>query len=422
MNLVREHRAASVVFILITLFIDSLGFGLVIPILPKLVEQLVGGEISEASFAVGLLTSLYAVMQFFAAPLLGALSDRFGRRPVILLALTSLGVDYVLLSLAPNLWWLVAGRIIAGIGGATITPAGAYIADVSPPDQRASNFGLMGVAFGLGFIAGPALGGVLGDGNLRLPFVVAAGLSLLNVLFGLVVLPESLAPENRRPLVLAQTNPLGALQAVWRNPGVAAVMSVAAATGVAQMGLKSVWVLYTTYRYAWSVADVGISLAVIGLLSIVVQGALVRPAVGRFGEARTLVSALLVTSASFVVFGLATQGWMMYAATAGYCLGVGLLGPAMQGLLSRAVPADEQGLLQGAVASVNTPAAIVGPLLATGLFGYFVAPTAPVALPGAPFFMGGVLCLVSLALAARVAAARTVSRRVALAPKDAAVA
>jgi MFS transporter, DHA1 family, tetracycline resistance protein len=281
MNLFRGRRAASVAFILITLFIDSLGFGLVIPILPKLVEQLVGGEISEASFAVGLLTSLYAVMQFFAAPLLGALSDRFGRRPVILLALTSLGVDYVLLSLAPNLWWLVAGRIIAGIGGATITPAGAYIADVSPADQRASNFGLMGVAFGLGFIAGPALGGVLGVENLRLPFVVAAGLSLLNVLFGLVVLPESLAPENRRPLVLAQTNPLGALQAVWRNPGVAALMSVAAATGVAQMGLKSVWVLYTTYRYAWSVADVGISLAVIGVLSILVQGALVRPAAWR---------------------------------------------------------------------------------------------------------------------------------------------
>ena len=415
-------RRASVAFILITLFIDALGFGLIIPIVPKLVEHLVGGAISEASFVVGLLTSLYAVMQFFSAPVLGALSDRYGRRPVILLALAALSCDYVLLSLAPNIWWLVAGRIIAGIGGATVTPAGAYIADVSPPEKRAANFGLIGVAFGLGFIAGPALGGLLGEGSLRLPFVVAAGLSFANVLFGFVVLPESLPPDNRRPIVPAQANPLGALQAVWRRAGVAALIPVGAATALAQMGLQSVWVLYTTYRYAWSVADVGISLAIVGLLFAAVQGALVRPVVARFGEARTLVGGLVVASVCFVLFGLATEGWMMYAVTAGYCLGLGVVGPAMQGLMSRAVPADEQGLLQGALASVNTAATIVGPLLATSLFGYFVGPTAPVVLPGAPFFMGGVLFLVSLVLALRAASAPTAPIHVArLRPDPAAV-
>ena len=397
-------RRASVTFILITLFIDSLGFGLVIPILPKLVESLVGGAISDASFAVGALTALYAVMQFFAAPVLGSLSDRYGRRPIILLALGSLGLDYVLLAFAPTIWWLVVGRVIAGIGGATFTPAGAYIADVSPPDKRAANFGLVGVAFGLGFIAGPALGGLLGEGNLRLPFLVAAGLSLANFLFGLFVLPESLARENRRPFNLAQANPLGALLAIWRYAGVAALLPVAVATGLAQMGLQSVWVLYTTYRYSWSVSDVGISLAIVGLLSAIAQGALVRPIVGRFGEARTLVGGLGVASITFILFGLATEGWMMYTITAFYCLGLGLCGPAMQGLMSRVVPADEQGLLQGALASVNTAATIVGPLLATGLFGYFVGPTAPFVLPGAPFFMGGLLFLASLAVALRIAA------------------
>lgn len=402
---VSQFRRASVAFILVTLFIDSLGFGLVIPILPKLVERLVGGGISDASFVVGALTALYAVMQLFAAPVLGGLSDRYGRRPVLLLALGSLGLDYVLLSLAPNVWWLVVGRIIAGIGGATFTPAGAYIADVSPPEKRAANFGMVGVAFGLGFIAGPALGGLLGEGSLRLPFVVAAGLSAANFLFGLLVLPESLAPQNRRPFVLSQANPLGALRAVGRYGGVAALLPISIATALAQMGLQSVWVLYTTYRYAWSVSDVGISLAIVGLLFAVAQGALVRPVVARVGEARTLVVGLLVATISFFLFGLATQGWMMYAVTAVYCLGLGLCGPAMQGLMSRAVPPSEQGLLQGALASVNTSATIAGPLLATSLFGYFVSPAAPAPLPGAPFFAGGVLFLLSLAFALRIPAA-----------------
>src|SRR4030081_2949626 len=261
-----RNRQASVVFVLITLFIDILGMGLVIPILPRLVQSMLGGAISDASFVFGLLVAIYSVMQFFCAPILGALSDRFGRRPVILLALAGLGFDYVLLSIAPTIWWLVLGRIVAGIFGATFTPAGAYIADVSPPEKRAANFGLIGVAFGLGFIAGPALGGLLGQTNLRLPFMVCAGLTFLNFLFGWLVMPESLKPENRRPVDWKQTNPLGALQAGWRYRGGAAIVPVYFAASVAQQGLQSVWVPYATYRYNWSVADVGLSLAIVGLL------------------------------------------------------------------------------------------------------------------------------------------------------------
>jgi MFS transporter, DHA1 family, tetracycline resistance protein len=396
-----RKRQASVVFVLITLFIDILGMGLVIPILPRLVQSLLGGAIAESSFVFGLLVSIYAVMQFFCAPVLGALSDRFGRRPVILLALAGLGFDYVLLSLAPDIWWLVLGRIVAGAFGATFTPVGAYIADVSPPEKRAANFGLIGVAFGLGFIAGPALGGLLGQSNLRLPFIVCAGLTFCNFLFGLLVMPESLRTENRRAIDWKQTNPVGALRAVWRYRGVAAMIPVFVVAQLAQQGLQSVWVPYTTYRYGWSVTDVGLSLAIVGLLFAIAQGALVRPMVARLGELRTLITALVVAVLGMLLFGLASQGWMMYAVTALYCLGLGLLNPPVQALMSRSVPANEQGLLQGATTSVMTATAIVGPPVANGLFALFISPSAPVTLPGAPFFLGSLLCLAALWLARR---------------------
>jgi MFS transporter, DHA1 family, tetracycline resistance protein len=396
-----RNRQASVVFVLITLFIDVLGMGLVIPILPRLVQNLVGGAIGEASFVFGLLVAIYAVMQFFCAPVLGALSDRFGRRPVILMALAGLGFDYILLSLAPTIWWLVLGRVVAGIFGATFTPVGAYIADVSPPEKRAANFGLIGVAFGLGFIAGPAVGGLLGETNLRLPFMVCAGLTFLNFLFGLLVMPESLRRENRRAINWTQMNPVGALRAVWRYRAVAAMVPVFLATQIAQQGLQSVWVPYTTYRYGWGVSQVGASLAVVGLLFAFSQGALVRPVVARFGEVRTLIIALVVAVLGMVLFGLASEGWMMYVVTALYCAGLGLLNPSIQGLMSRAVAPNEQGLLQGAVASVMTGTAIVGPPVANGLFALSIGAQSPVQLPGAPFFLGSLLCLTALWLAAR---------------------
>jgi DHA1 family tetracycline resistance protein-like MFS transporter len=401
-----------VVFVLITLFIDMLGMGLVIPILPKLVQSLLGGAIAEASFVYGLLVSIYAVMQFVCAPALGALSDRFGRRPVILLALAGLGFDYVLLTFAPAIGWLVLGRVVAGIFGATYTPAAAYIADVSPPDKRAANFGLIGVAFGLGFIAGPAVGGVLGQSTLRLPFLVCAGLTLVNFLFGLLVMPESLPAEDRRSINWRQANPVGALRAVWQYPGVAALIPVFVAVQLAQQGLQSVWVPYTTYRYGWSVADVGWSLAIVGLLIAFSQGVLVRPVVARLGERRTLMISLTVAVLGMLLFGCAGQGWMMYAVTGLYCLGLGLLNPAAQGLMSRAVPATHQGLLQGALTSVMTGTAIVGPLLANGLFSAFISPLTPVNVPGAPFFVGSLLCLVALLLATRRSTLAPISPRV----------
>jgi MFS transporter, DHA1 family, tetracycline resistance protein len=398
-----RRQRASVVFVLITLFIDVLGMGLVIPILPRLVQNLLGGEAAEASFVFGLLVSIYAVMQFFCAPVLGALSDRFGRRPVILLALAGLACDYVLLSMAPNIWWLVVGRIVAGACGATFTPAGAYIADVSPPEKRAANFGLLGVAFGLGFIAGPALGGFLGATSLRLPFVVCAALTFVNFLFGLLVMPESLRPENRRHINFGQMNPVGAVKAVWRYRGVAAMVPVFAAAQLAQQGMQTVWVPYTTYRFNWDVAGVGLSLAIVGLLFAFSQGVLVRPMVARFGERATLLGSLVVATLGMVLFGLASQGWMMYAVTALYCVGLGLLNPSVQGLMSRTVPANEQGLLQGAMTSVMTGAAILGPLLASGSFALFISPAAPVQLPGAPFFLGSALCACAFWLAWRSA-------------------
>jgi MFS transporter, DHA1 family, tetracycline resistance protein len=342
-----------------------------------------------------------AVVQFFCAPILGALSDRFGRRPVILLALAGLGLDYVLLTLAPDIGWLVVGRVVAGICGATYTPAGAYIADVSPPHRRAANFGLIGVAFGLGFIAGPILGGLLGQADLRLPFMVCAGLTLANFLFGWLVMPESLRPEHRRAVDWSQTNPVGALRAVWRYRSVATILPVFVVAQLAQQSLQSVWVPYTTYRFDWSVTDVGVSLAIVGLLFAVAQGGLVRPIVGRFGELRTLRGALVIAMLGMLLFGLASQGWMMYAVTAVYCLGLGLLNPAAQGLMSRSVPANEQGLLQGAMTSVMTGAAMVAPPVSSGLFALVINPAAPVLVPGAPFFLGGGLCLVALWLASR---------------------
>jgi DHA1 family tetracycline resistance protein-like MFS transporter len=406
-----RHRQASVVFVLIALFIDVLGIGLVIPILPRLVQDLLGASIGQASFVFGLLVAVYAVMQFFCAPVLGALSDRFGRRPVILLALAGLGFDYILLSLAPTIWWLVLGRVVAGIFGATFTPVGAYIADVSPPDKRAANFGLIGIAFGLGFIAGPALGGLLGETNLRLPFVVCAGLTFVNFLFGLLVMPESLKAENRRAINWSQMNPVGALRAVWRYRAVAALVPVFLAAQVAQQGLQSVWVPYTTYRYGWGVTEVGASLAVVGLLFAFSQGVLVRPVVARFGELRTLIIALAVAAGGMVLFGLASQGWMMYAVTALYCLGLGLLNPALQGLMSKSVPGNEQGLLQGAIASVMTGTAVIGPPLANGLFAVSISAQAPVDLPGAPFFLGAIMCTTALVLARRQLQGRRSARR-----------
>ncbi len=393
-------RKPALGFIFVTLFLDILGIGLIIPILPLLVTELQGGNVALASHSVGLLAALYSAMQFLFAPILGSLSDHHGRRPVILGSLFGSGLDYLLLGLAPNLVWFYVGRVVAGITGANITAATAYIADVSPPEKRAANFGLIGAAFGLGFIAGPALGGLLGGYGLRVPFFVAAGLTLANWLYGFFVLPESLAPENRRKFSWARANPVSSLTALRHHPLVLGLAVSFFLTNLANFGLHALWVLYTGHRYDWKPSQVGASLAVVGIMAAIVQGGLARRLIPALGEVRSVTIGYLIGAVSFVGYGLAPEGWMIYAILVFGSLG-GIGGPAAQGLISRNVAANEQGAIQGALASLGSVAGFLGPILSTSLFGYFISPKAPIQLPGVGFFLGALLILTSLAVALR---------------------
>ncbi len=393
-------RKPALIFVFITLFLDILGIGLIIPILPKLVQSFEGGNVSSAAYTVGALSMLYSMMQFLFAPVLGSLSDRYGRRPVILLSLLGSGLDYLLLAFAPSLWWFFLGRIINGISGANITAAGAYIADISPPEKRAANFGIIGAAFGLGFIAGPALGGLLGNVGLRLPFLVAAALSLLNWFYGVFVLPESLAPENRRDFSWQRANPVGSLVALKRYPVVLGLTGTFFLINVGQLMLQSTWVLYTGYRYGWTPKQVGISLAIVGVMAAIVQGGLARRIIPALGERRALMLGLTISSLSMAGYGLATQGWMIYAILVAGSLG-GIGGPAAQGLISRTVAANEQGAVQGALSSLASLAGIVGPPIGASLFGYFISGRSPAHIPGISFFLSAFLIFCALLLAIR---------------------
>ena len=393
-------RKPALGFVFVTLFLDILGIGLIIPILPKLIESLCGGKASSAASIYGALAALYALMQFLFAPVLGSLSDRFGRRTVILGSLLGSGLDYILLAFAPTLPWFFLGRIIAGITGANITATSAYIADVSPPEKRAGNFGLIAAAFGLGFIAGPALGGLLGNVGLRVPFIVAAVLTLLNWVYGFFVLPESLPRDLRRKFSWGRANPVGSLVALKRYPVVLGLAGTFFLVNLAQQAIHSTWVLYTGYRYHWTSKQVGLSLAIVGLMAAVVQGVFARRIIPALGERRAILIGLTNGTLVMIAYGLATQGWMIYVV-----LVVGSLGaiatPAIQGLISRGVPLNEQGAVQGSLASIASVAGIVGPVLATSLFGYFISARAPVHIPGMAFFSGSFLLFCSLLLAAR---------------------
>ncbi len=393
----RHHRPA-LGFIFVTLVIDILGIGIIVPILPKLVEEFQRGSLTAASHTFGWLAALYSLMQFLFAPLLGSLSDRFGRRPVILLSLLGAGLDYFLLAYAPNLTWFFIGRIIAGITGANFAAAAAYIADVSPPEKRATNYGLMGAAFGLGFIIGPALGGLLGEVSLRLPFIVAGGLTLLNWLYGTLVLPESLTRENRRTFSWKRANPVGALLDLRRYPMVLGLSWSFLFISVAHQVFPSIWVLYTGYRFDWTSKEVGLSLALVGLMAALVQGGLTRVVVPKLGEQRAALLGMGITVLSCVAYGLATQSWMVYTTIVWGALG-GLAGPAIQGLVSQQVGPDEQGGVQGSLTSLTSVAGIIGPPIATGLFGYFISSRAPILLPGAAFFCSAVLVVIGMMLA-----------------------
>lgn len=389
---------ARVPVLLVTLTINVIGIGLLMPVLPQLIEEL-AGDISSASVSYGLIIALYAAMQFLFGPLLGALSDRFGRRPIILFALAGLGVHYLLLGLAPTLVWVAIIRAGGGMMGASISAASAYIADITPPERRAQSFGLIGVAFGLGFIIGPALGGVLGEIGLRVPFYAAAGLCAANFALAWFYLPESLRPENRRAFRLRDANPVGAFILISRYAAVVALIAVFAFTQLAERALESTWVLFTDFRFGWGPAEVGISLAIVGLLIAFSEGVLVRILVPRLGEARMLNIGLVVGGLCMVALAFATEVWMAYAAISLYVLGWGVVGPAARAMASRTVGVNEQGILQGAITSMTTATGIIAPPVAAGLFGYFVGPSTPVVFPGAPYLLGALLFVVSIVLA-----------------------
>ena len=392
---------SSLLVVLSVVYIDMLGLGLAFPVLPRLIEQFEGVDVSRASYIYGALAAAYSVMQFLLAPLLGALSDRFGRRPVILLALVGMGINYLLLAFAPTLALFALARMIAGALGATFTAAGAYLADITPPEKRAQAFGLIGAAFGVGFITGPAIGGLLGEIDLRLPFIVAAGLSLADFVFAYFALPESLAEGNRKELDWRRANPIGALRAVGRYGSVLGLMAVFVLATFANRAAEMVWVLFTSYRFGWGPTETGLSLAAVGVMFVVGQGGLVRIVVPRLGERRAIVVGLGVSAVVCSLYGVVPQGWMMFPVMALGVFGWTVAQPAVQALMSRSVPGNEQGILQGALASMTNLTSIFGPPIWTGLFGYFVSRAAPIVVPGAAFFAAAGVFLVALGVARR---------------------
>jgi DHA1 family tetracycline resistance protein-like MFS transporter len=396
------HRAAAA-FIFVTILLDMLAIGIVIPILPKLVESFAANDTAQAARIFGLFGTAWALMQFIFSPVAGALSDRFGRRPVVLISNFGLAADYVLMALAPSLSWLFVGRVISGITSASISTAFAYIADLTPPDKRAAVFGRIGAAFGAGFILGPALGGLLGNIEPRLPFWVAAGLSFANALYGLLILPESLSPERRSPFRWRSANPLGALNLLRADSVLAGLSWSNFIAQVAHVVLPSTFVLYATYRYGWDTRTVGLTLALVGICSMVVQGAGIGPIVRRVGERRTLLIGLSFGAIGFLIFGLAPTGPLFWLGIPVMSLW-GLAGAATQALMTRLVTPEQQGRLQGATASVQSLAQLAGPFLFTLTFAYFISPGAPAKLPGAPFLLACLLLLLALAIAVRTLA------------------
>lgn len=398
-------RNAALAFIFVTVLIDVLSFGLIIPVLPHLIEDFVGGSTVNAAYWVGVFGTVFAAIQFFSAPVQGALSDRFGRRPVILLSCLGLGLDFCFMALANTLPWLLVGRIISAVTSASFTTANAYVADVTPHDQRAKSFGMLGAAFGVGFVVGPLLGGFLGDIDLRLPFWFAAGLALLNFGYGLFVLPESL-PRERRTSTFdwSHANPLGSMKLLRSYPQVFGLAAVVFIANLAHYVYPSIFVLFADYRYGWGQKEVGYVLALVGVLNIIVNVGLVGRVVKRLGERRALLGSLVCGALGFAVYGAAGSGWM-------FLLGLPLSAlwaisaPATQALITRQVGPEVQGRIQGALMSLVSMAGIVGPAIFAGSFGWFIGPRAPAHVPGAPFLIASVLLGVAWLIAWRFARA-----------------
>lgn len=392
------NRKPASGFIFITLLIDIAGFGLIIPVIPKLIEELIHGNISDASRYGGWLTFSYAITQFLFAPLLGNLSDKFGRRPVLLFSLFGFSLDYLLLSFAPTITWLFIGRIIAGITGASITTANAYMADISTPETRAKNFGMIGAAFGLGFIIGPMMGGLLGELGPRVPFMAAAGLTFINWLYGYFILPESLAIENRRKFEWKRANPLSSLMHLRKYPAISGLILSLFFVYIAAHSVQSNWSFFTIEKFKWTESLIGISLGFVGILVALVQGGLVRYINPRIGNEKSVYIGLLFYSAGLFLFAFASQSWMMFVFLIPYCLG-GIAGPALQSIITGNVPANEQGELQGALTSIMSATSIIGPPVMTNLFAHYTKPGTPVYFAGSAFLLGAILMLLSALIA-----------------------
>ncbi len=395
-----NKRQAATGFIFITLMLDVTGLGLILPVLPKLILQLIEGDISDASRYGGLLTFTYAIIQFIFAPVLGALSDQYGRRPVLLFSLFGFALDYLFLSFAPTIGWLFVGRAVAGVTGASITTAMAYIADISTAENRAKNFGMIGAAFGLGFIIGPVIGGLLGSFGPRVPFMVAAGLCFLNCLYGYFILPESLSESNRRKFSFKRANPLGSIRNLAKYPGIRGLIFSLFLVYLAAHAVQSNWSYFTIERFGWDEKMIGISLGVVGLLVAAVQGGLIRVINPIIGNEKSVYAGLLLYAFGLLLFAFATQSWMMFVFLIPYCLG-GITGPALQSIITGNVAANEQGELQGIIAGMVSLTSIAGPPVMTGLFSYFTKPGAPVHFPGSAFLLGSVFMLLSAYIAYR---------------------
>lgn len=392
-----NQLSSGLVFVLITLFLDVIGVGLSNPILPKLINQVVG-DVSTASYYFGAVTTTYALMLFVFSPVQGALSDQFGRKPVLLLSLLGTGLSYVGLALAPTLPWIFAAQILNGLTGASFAVVAAYIADISEPENRAHSFGLIGTTLAIGWVIGPALGGLLSIWGLQFPFLIAAIVTFLNLLYGLLVVPESHKAEHRRAFSWGRANPIGSLGLLRQNAIIFGLATVIFCTDLALQCFISTWVLFTTYKFHWGAFQAGLSMALLGLVTAIVQGSIIRPVLARFGQRRTIVAGLTFSLIGYLLYALASQGWMLYCVIVlnGFDF---VVKPTSQGLLSSYVSAREQGAIQGALASQSALATIVGPLLATNLFGYFTSAGSPQRLPEVPFLLGAFLFLLALGLA-----------------------
>ncbi len=395
-----KNRKAAVGFVFITLLLDVIGLGIIIPVIPALIQELTGGSISEASRYGGWLIASYALVQFLCAPIVGALSDKYGRRPILLLSLLGFGLDYLVLAVAPSIGWLFLARIIAGVFGASFTTGAAYIADVSSAEKRAQNFGLLGAAFGLGFIIGPVTGGLLGEIGPRVPFYAAALVTFLNLTYGYFILPESLTKENRREFEWSRANPLGALLALKRYPSVAGLIGALTFIYLASHAIQGTWTYFSMEKFNWSESMVGYSLGLVGIMSALVQGLFIRIIIPKIGEYNTMIIGIIFNICGCLLFSMASEGWMLLCFIIPYSLG-GIAGPAIQGILSNQIPANEQGQLQGAITSMMAATGIIGPLMMTSIFAYFTAENAPIYFPGAPFVTGAVLVAICLFLILR---------------------